>query len=88
MDQRQMVKQMMQMNKLAFDNSFNTMTGTYEQNRLMFTTFLSQADTVPPEAKKAIEDWLQSYKQGCQEMKKIVDQGYEVVEKYMSEEQK
>lgn len=88
MDQRQMVKQMMQMNKLAFDNSFNTMTGTYEQNRLMLTTFLSQADTLPPEAKKAIEDWLQAYKQGCQEMKKMVDQGYEVVEKSLSQEPK
>lgn len=86
MDQRQVVKQMMLMNKLAFDNSYNTMTSTYEQNRLMLTTLLSQADAVPPEAKKAIEDWLQTYKQGCTEIKKMVDQGYDIVEKYLSED--
>jgi predicted outer membrane protein len=88
MDQHQMVKQMIQMNKLAFDNSYNTMTGTYEQNRLMLTAFLSQADTVPPEAKKAIENWLKSYKQGCEELKKMVDQGYQAVEQHLSEDPK
>lgn len=88
MDQRQIVKQMMLMNKLAFDNSYNTMTSTYEQNRLMLTALISQADAVPPEAKKAIEEWLQTYKDGCAEIKKMVDQGYQIVEKYLAEDKK
>lgn len=86
MDQRQAVKQMLMMNKLAFDNTFNSMTGTYEQNRLMLTSLLNQTDAVPAEGKKAIEDWLQSYKDGCAEIKKMVDQGYELIERYLSEE--
>lgn len=88
MEQRQIVKQMLLMNKLAFDNSYNTMTSTYEQNRLVLTNLLSQADVVPPEGKKAIEDWLQTYKQGCEEIKKMMDQGYELVDKYLSQEAK
>ena len=59
MEQLQVLKQMAQMNKMAFDNSFNMMMSAFEQNKLMLNTFLSQPSSLPEEGKKAIEEWLQ-----------------------------
>ena len=80
MDQKQIAKQMIQFNKTAFDSSFSAMTMVYEQNEKMFETFLTQATGVPEEAKKAITDWMTSYRTGCTDFKKQVDDNYAKVE--------
>ena len=85
MDQFQTFKQMMQMNKMAFDNNYMMMMSTYEQNKLMLNTFLNQDTGMPAEGRKAIEEWLQAYRKGCEELKKMADEGYAMVEKYMSQ---
>ena len=85
MEQMQILKQMAQMNKMAFDNSFNMMMSAFEQNKLMLNTFLSQPSSLPEEGKKAIEEWLQNYKSGCENLKKMADEGYVMINKYMSE---
>ena len=85
MDQLQMVKQMIQMNKLAFDNNYNVIMGAYEQNKLMLNAMLSQASDFPVEVKNAIDEWLKSYKKGCEELKDMIDQSYQMVEKTMSD---
>jgi uncharacterized protein YdiU (UPF0061 family) len=87
MDQMQTLKQLMQMNKMAFNNSYTMMMSAYEQNKLMVNTFLNQTDNVPGEGKKAIEEWLQAYRKGCEELKKTVDEGYRMVERYLSSPQ-
>lgn len=85
MEQLQVLKQMAQMNKMAFDNSFNMMMSAFEQNKLMLNAFLSQPSSLPEEGKKAIEEWLRNYRQGCEGLKKLADDGYAMIEKYMSE---
>jgi predicted outer membrane protein len=85
MDQLQMAKQMMQMYKLAFDNNYNMIMGAYEQNKLMLNAMLSQASDFPVEVKNAIDEWLKTYKKGCEELKEMIDQGYRMVEKTMSD---
>ena len=79
MDQTQTLKQMMEMNKLAFDNSYLMMMSTYEQNKLMLTAFMAQAGGMPVETKKAIDDWLQAYRKGCEDLKKLADDGYRMI---------
>ena len=81
MDQKQIAKQMIQFNKTAFDSSFSAMTMVYEQNEKMVETFLTQASGVPEEGKKAIKDWMSSYRTGCADFKKQVDDNYAKVEK-------
>jgi predicted outer membrane protein len=83
MDQIQTLKQMMEMNKLAFDNSYLMMMSTYEQNKLMLSNFIAQAAGLPADGKKAIEDWLQAYRKGCEELKKMADEGYRMVAKQL-----
>ena len=85
MEQMQVLKQMAQMNKMAFDNSFNMMMSAFEQNKLMLNTFLSQPSSLPEEGKKASEEWLQNYRKGGEGLKKLADDGYAMVEKYISE---
>ena len=88
MEQMKVLKQMAQMNKMAFDNSFNMMMSAFEQNKLMLNTFLSQPSSLPEEGKKAIEEWLQNYRKGCEGLKKMADDGYAMVEKYIGETEK
>ena len=52
----QIARQMVQFNKNAFDNSFSAMDMVYEQNEKMIDTFVSQANWMPEEGKKAIKD--------------------------------
>jgi predicted aminopeptidase len=84
MDQKQIARQMIQFNKTAFDNSFNAMTMVYEQNAKMIGTFLEQATWLPKEGKKAISDWMQTYKKGCEDFKKLVNDNYEKVEAFFA----
>jgi hypothetical protein len=83
MDKFQTLKQMMQTNKMAFDYNFTMMLATYEQNKLMLHMLLNQSTDVPSEAKDAIETWLQAYRKGCEDLKKMTDEGYQNVEKCM-----
>ncbi len=88
MEQMQALKQMIQMNKLAFDNSYNMLMSAYEQNKLMFSTFLNQTTGLPAEAKQAIEGWMRAYKDGCEEFKKMLDTNYRMVEDQLSKVKK
>ena len=84
MEKMQTLKQMMQTNKMAFDYNFTMMMSAYEQNKLMLHMFLNQSTDIPAEAKTAIEEWLQGYRKGCENLKKMTDDGYQAVEKSMS----
>ena len=69
MDPNQMLKQMLDFNKSAFDNGFNAMLTIQEQNEKMFNTFLEQATWIPEEGKKLIQEWINTYKKGCEDFK-------------------
>ena len=84
MDNKQIAKQMIKFNKTAFDNSFSAMTMVYEQNEKMVGTFLQQATWIPEEGRKAIENWMQSYKKGCEDFKKMADENYQKVEEFFA----
>lgn len=83
MEKIQTLKQMMQTNKMAFDYNYTMMINAYEQNKLLLHTFLNQSPDIPAETKSVIEEWLQGYRNGCEGLKKITDDGYKMVEKNM-----
>ncbi|MBL0715618.1 MAG: hypothetical protein JJV98_18165 [Desulfosarcina sp.] len=84
MDQKQMARQMLQFNKTAFDNTFNAMTMVYDQNEKMVGTFLQQATWLPEDGRKAISDWMEAYKKGCDDFRKQVDENYQKVENFFA----
>jgi hypothetical protein len=78
MDPKQIARQMIQFNKTTFDNIFDAITGLQEQTEKMICTYLEQAPLIPAEGKKAIADWMKSYKKGREEFKAAVDDNYQL----------
>ena len=70
MEPNVMLKQMLDFNKTAFDNSFTAMLTIQEQNAKMVNTFLEQATWMPEEGKKLIRNWVDTYKKGYEDLKK------------------
>ena len=85
MDQKTIAKQMIQFNKTAIDNSFKAMTMVYEQNEKIAGVFMEQATWLPEEGKKAIKDWMATYKSGCENFKSLVDESYAKVDSFFSD---
>jgi len=84
MDPKQIAKQMIQFSKTAFDNTFNAMSVMQEQTEKMIGTYLEQAPMIPAEGKKAIADWMKSYKKGREEFKAAVEGNYKKVEDFFA----
>ena len=54
MEQKQIVRQMMEFNKKAFDNSFSAMSELQDQTEKLMMNFLDKAEWVPEEGKKVM----------------------------------
>ena len=84
MEQFNVIKQMVQLNKNVFDQSYNAMDMLQKQNEKMTNSFLDQAAWLPEEGKKAVNEWMRLYKRSCDDFKKAADQNYKNVEKLFS----
>ncbi len=82
MDQKEMMKQMIQLNKTVFDNAFNSMALLQDQMEKATKAFLEQATWLPAEGKKVIEEWVNTYKKGRENFRTAVDESYEKLEKF------
>jgi hypothetical protein len=82
MDQKEVFKQMVEFNKKAFDNAFNAMVMIQEQNEKMLQTMLGQASWMPEDGKKVINTWLDTYKQGRDDYKKLVEENFRKVDEF------
>jgi uncharacterized protein Yka (UPF0111/DUF47 family) len=81
MEQKQMLKQMIEFNQTTFNNAFNSMTLLQDQLERVAKTVLEQATWLPAEGRKAIENGTETYKSACQTFKQQVDDSYKQVEK-------
>jgi hypothetical protein len=81
MEQFNAIKQMVQFNKNAFYQGYSAMDMLRKQNEKMTNSFLDQATWLPEEGKKAVNEWMQLYKKGCNDFKRTADQNYKDVEK-------
>ena len=84
MEPNVMLKQMLDFNKTAFDNSFNAMLTIQEQNAKMVDTFMEQATWMPEEGKKVIRNWVDSYKKGCEDFKKAANENFKKVDDFFA----
>jgi len=81
MEQFNILKQMLQFNKNAFDQGYHAMEMLLKQNEKMTHSYLEQAAWLPEDGKKAVNEWMQFYKRGCDDFKKTADQNYKNMEK-------
>jgi hypothetical protein len=82
MDQKKMLKQMIDVNNAAFNNSFSTMVTLQEQMEKATSALLDQAAWLPEEGKKAIRDWVGAYEEGRKKFKATVDENFKKVEEF------
>jgi len=80
MDQKQIVKQMMDVQRVSFDNGYNTITSLQDQGEKMLNAFLDQATWIPAEGKGMVNEWVNVCKKGRDDFKKAVDDGYKKAE--------
>ena len=82
MEQQQIIKEMMEFNKSAFDNTFSAISTIQDQSERMLTSFMDKATWLPTEGKKAITDWVSANKKGRDTFKAATDAKYEEVANY------
>jgi hypothetical protein len=81
MEQKQMLKQMVEFNQTAFNNAYNMMTMLQDQFEHVAKTALEQATWLPAEGRQAIEKGTETYKSACQTFKQKIDDSYKQIEK-------
>ena len=84
MDPKQVAKQMIAFNKAAFDNNFSAMSALHEQTEKMINKFWEKSPMFPEEGKKVISEWLKTYKNGCEDFKKTMDENFKKVEDFFN----
>jgi polyhydroxyalkanoate synthesis regulator phasin len=84
MEPKQMAKQVIDFNKTAFDNSFEAMAVLQDQTEKMVNAFIEQNALIPEEGKKAVADWIKSYKKGRIDFKTAADESFKKVETFFA----
>ena len=88
MDQKEIAKQMMEFNKTAFDNTFNAMTVLQDQTEKLVFRFLEKAPWFPEDGKKAVNEWVNTYKKGREDFKIKSEESYKKVTDYFAKTEK
>jgi hypothetical protein len=83
-EQGKVAKQMIDFHKATFDNTFNAMSILQEQTERMVNMFLEQSTWVPDEGRKAINEWVKTYKTGRSDFKNSVDDSFKKVEDFFT----
>ncbi len=84
MEPKQIAKQMIDFTKTAFDNSFEAMAVLQDQTEKMVNAMIEQNSLMPEDGKKAVSDWIKSYKKGRNDFKAAADENFKKVESFFS----
>ncbi|MFZ0930103.1 MAG: hypothetical protein WAN11_15970 [Syntrophobacteraceae bacterium] len=76
MDQQSMAKQMIDLQRTAFDNMMGNTIMFWNQAGTMMNAFLDLAAWLPEDRKKALREWGEMGKTGLENFKNVVDDGY------------
>jgi len=82
---KQMLKQMIDFNKAAFDNAFNTMAMLQGQMESVINTFVDQSTGTTEEGKKAAKEWAAIYKKGFEDFKRSVYDNFKKVDSFFQQ---
>jgi hypothetical protein len=88
MQEKEILKQMIDFNKASFENAFTAVTMMQDQLERMMGVLLEQATWLPQEAKKAASDWVEVSKKAREDYKKTMDEGFGMMETYISDKDK
>lgn len=78
-----MIKQILDFNKKAFDDSFKAVVAVQEHTEKMMRVFWEKSTFFPAESQKVVGDWVNAYKNGLDELKENVDSRFKLIEDYL-----
>jgi len=84
MDMKNMALQMVDLQKAAFDNGFETLVTVQDQVEKVFGAFVDQTGWFPSEGKGFLSEWMNMYKRGRDDFKKAIDDGFDHLETYIT----
>ena len=73
MDYKDIVKQMIEFNKTAFDNNYRAMNELQKKTEEIINKF---SEALPEEGNKAFAEWVKVYKKGSEDFKKSADEAF------------
>jgi hypothetical protein len=80
MDNKEIVKQMIDFHKASFENCFSMMVTLQGQAERLLNTFVDQTPGISDESKKVVNQWSGAYKKGIDDLRKAMDEGYSKAE--------
>jgi len=84
MDQKQIVKQMVDIQRISFSNGFDAIVRMQDQAEKMANSMMAQATWMPAESRGAVNEWVKIYKKGRDDFKKAVEDGYKSMEDFLT----
>jgi gas vesicle protein len=82
---KDMFKQMIEVNKSAYENASRHLNMLHEQMEKMFNQYIDQAVGIPEEGRKAAKEWVKVSKKGFDDFKKLMEDNYKNVEAFFQE---
>lgn len=76
MNQKEYLQQAIQSSRLFFNNAYDLTVLLQDQYEKIATTLLDQADWLPREQRKVIDNYIDAYKTGRNHFKSYVDESY------------
>jgi len=80
MDQKQIVKQMLEFNQSTFNNAFDMMTLFQDQFETVANAALDQTNVLPAEGRKIMENWAEIYKSGRHALRARINNNFKQAE--------
>lgn len=85
MQPKDMLKQMIDFNKSAYENAFKNMNMLQEQMEKVINLYIDQASGMSEEGKNAAKEWASMYKKGYDDYKKLVDDNFKKLEAFFQD---
>lgn len=83
-DQIQMMKSIINLNKMAFEKTYSMMDVFQDQTEKTLKLFLLKNELISEQAKKAVAEWVEVNNRNRQELKERIDEGYRKIEELIS----
>ncbi len=75
-------KQVIDFQRTMFENVFKSMVMFQDQTESATSTLLKQATWLPKEGRDTINEWVKACKKGREDYKKMIDEGFDNMEKF------
>ena len=85
MQPKDMLRQMIDFNKSAYENAFKNMNMLQEQMEKVVNLYIDQASGMSEEGKKAAKEWASMYRKGFEDYRKLVDENFKKLEAFFQE---